>query len=57
MGLAAENIDRVLFLAVDTDVYTSFFTKSLISQTIEQDRISLLIIDITTKRIIKWITQ
>jgi hypothetical protein len=56
-GLAAEKSDRTLYLAIDSDAYTSFFTKSLISQLVEQDKMELLVLNVDSKRIEQWITR
>lgn len=46
-----------MYLAVDVEVYESFFQKSLISETLEEESVSLIVYDIQTKRIVKWITR
>ena len=56
-GLAADESNRRLYLAVDADAYTSFFTKSLITQIVEEDSMALIVLDVDTKRITKWITR
>lgn len=56
-GLRKEGIQRKLYLAVDVDVFESFFQKSLIAELLEEELISLLVYDIPTKRIVQWITR
>jgi hypothetical protein len=56
-GLREEKPARKLFLAVDTDIYGSFFQKPLIQKIVEDYSISLLIFDAATKRIVQWITR
>jgi hypothetical protein len=56
-GLSTDESCRRLYLAVDSDAYNSFFTKSLIAQIVEQSMMDLIILDVETKRILKWITQ
>jgi hypothetical protein len=56
-GLQKEKSERQLFLAIDEDIFLSFFQKPLIAETLKEDKISLLIFDINTKRIIQWITN
>ena len=56
-GLKKEGIQRKLYLAVDVDVFESFFQKSLIAETLEEELISLIIYDVLTKRIVQWITR
>lgn len=55
-GLLREGGQRRLYLAIDSDVFQSFFQKSLIAEIVEEDLISLLVYDVTTKRITQWIT-
>ena len=56
-GLATDSSPRKLYLAIDTDIFQSFFQKSLIAKVVEEDAISLLVFDTETKRIIEWITH
>ena len=56
-GLRKEGIQRKLYLAIDIDVFDSFFQKSLIAETLEEELISLLVYDVPTKRIVQWITR
>lgn len=56
-GLKKEGIQRKLYLAVDAGIFESFFHKSLIAETLEEEMISLIVYDIVTKRIIQWITR
>lgn len=56
-GLRKEAIQRKLYLAIDVDVFETFFQKSLIAETLEEEFISLVVYDISTKRIVKWITR
>ncbi len=53
-GLKKEKIEHKLFLAVEEDVYNSFFQKILIQEIVEEDQISLLIYNIVSKSIISW---
>ncbi|CAN5255434.1 hypothetical protein BH09BAC4_BH09BAC4_41070 [soil metagenome] len=56
-GLRKEGIQRKLYLAIDVDVFESFFQKVLIAETLEEELISLLVYDVPTKRIVQWITR
>ncbi|MBN8821646.1 MULTISPECIES: element excision factor XisH family protein [unclassified Spirosoma] len=56
-GLKKEGVQRKLYLAVDVDVYETFFQKSLIAELLEDELISLLVYDIPMKRIVQWITR
>ena len=56
-GLKKEGIERKLYLAIDTDIFNSFFQKALIAETVEEEMVSLLVYDVSTKRIAKWITR
>lgn len=54
-GLKKEGVLHHLFLAVEEDVYNSFFQKALIRETIEEDKISLIVYNIVSKSIISWL--
>ncbi len=56
-GLQEENIPRKLYLAVDADIFQSFFQKFLISKVMEDDAISVLVFDASAKRIVQWINR
>ncbi len=43
LGLKRDVIKRKLFLAIEEDVFKSFFNKPLIVEALEEDKISLLI--------------
>lgn len=54
IGLAKTNEARELFLAVEQEIYNTFFQKSLIQETLQQGDIHLLIFDSNTQTILKW---
>lgn len=56
-GLREENSLRKLYLAVDADIFQSFFQKFLISKVMEEDAISVLVFEASTKRIVQWINR
>lgn len=56
-GLKKEGVRRKLYLAIDVDVFDTFFQKSLIAETLEEELISILVYDVSTKRIRQWITR
>ncbi len=56
-ALRKEGIQGKLYLAVDIDVFESFFQKSLIAETLQEESISLVVYDVPTKRIVQWITR
>ena len=56
-GLRKEGIQRKLYLAIDVDIFESFFQKSLIAETLEEELISLIVYDVQTKGIVQWITR
>lgn len=56
-GLSEDSLSRKLYLAIDSDIFQSFFQKSLIAQLLESDSVSLLVFDAVTKRILQWITR
>ncbi|AQG82162.1 element excision factor XisH family protein [Spirosoma montaniterrae] len=57
IGLQEDRPSRKLFLAVDTDIYTSFFQKPLIQKIVADYSISLLVFDANSKRIVQWIAR
>ena len=56
-GLRKIGSNRKLYLAVEDNTYDSFFTKSIIQETLEEDKISVIIFNSQTKRIVKWINN
>ena len=56
-GLMDNIHPRKLYLAVDSDIFQSFFQKSLIAQLLESDSVSILVFDAVNKRITEWITR
>lgn len=56
-GLREEQISRKLYLAVDADIFQSFFQKFLITKVLEDDAISVLVFDASDKRIVQWINR
>jgi XisH protein len=57
LGLIKENKQRQLYLAVELEVYSTFFQKPLIQEILEQDKISIIVIDSQSKSIVEWITR
>lgn len=57
IGLREEKTPRKLYLAVDADIFQSFFQKFLISKVLEDDAISVLVFDASAKRIVQWINR
>lgn len=56
-GLSKDDIRRKLYLAVDTQIFESFFQKALVAEMLETDSVSILVYDIPTKRITQWIAR
>jgi hypothetical protein len=54
-GLNREKIGRKLFLAIEDEIYQSFFQKSIIQETIIEEGISLIIFNISAQKIVQWI--
>jgi len=54
-GLKREGIERKLYLAIEEDVYYSFFQKTLIAETIREEKIYLIVFNSISKTIIEWI--
>lgn len=55
-ALRHEGIDRKLYLAVEEDVYYSFFQKTLIEETIKEEHIYVIVFNSVSKSIIQWIS-
>ncbi len=50
--------DRVLFLAASLDIYETFLMKQqMVEDAIEKHGLNLIIVDIETKNIVKWIKK
>ncbi|MBC8154427.1 MAG: fatty-acid oxidation protein subunit alpha [Bacteroidetes bacterium] len=56
-GLGKDLSPRKLYLAIDAEIFGSFFQKALIAEILADELISLLVYDVPTKRIIQWITR
>lgn len=56
-GLRKIGSTRKLYLAVDLNTYESFFTKTIIQETLQEDKISVIIFNKQTKKIIQWINN
>ncbi len=54
-GLKKEAEHRQLYLAVEQEVFDSFFQKPLIHETLEEEKIALLVFNQDQKNIIQWI--
>ncbi|NUN99978.1 MAG: hypothetical protein HUU01_05120 [Saprospiraceae bacterium] len=54
-GLAKNQIDRILFLAIEEDIFNTFFQKPLISETIREEQIFVLVFSHLEQKIKQWI--
>ena len=54
-GLAKNNEQRKLYLAIDEEIYETFFQKTLIQETISEEKIYLIVFNHQTQNIVKWI--
>jgi len=54
-ALSRADKDRILFLAVPSDIYKSFFILPFSQDVINENLIKLFVFDIQTGEIIKWI--
>ncbi len=54
-GLRKEASAYSLYLAIEENIYQSFFQKTLILETIEEDHINLIVFNAETKKIVQWI--
>ena len=57
VGLEGEQTPRKIYLAIDADIFYSFFQKPLIRAVVERNDMSLLIFDKLTKRVVRWISS
>ena len=55
LGLAQQEPDRVLFMAVSSAVFTQLEEMTLVQMVVEHLKIHFIIFDPTTKTIVKWI--
>lgn len=53
-GMKRKAIDRKLYLAIEEDIFNSFFQKPLIQSIIEEDRIDLIVFNQQSKTIVQW---
>lgn len=53
-ALQQQETDRVLYLAVPSNVYDSFFTMGFIQSLLQQNQIHLMVYDIEEEAIAKW---
>ncbi len=53
-ALQQQETDRLLYLAVPSNVYESFFTMGFIQSLVEQNQIHLMIYDIEQEAIAQW---
>lgn len=54
-GIAKNNENRVLYLAIEEEIYNTFFQKTLIQEITQEENIFLLIFNSVTQTIVKWI--
>jgi hypothetical protein len=55
IGLEEQEPDRILYLAVSSVIYTTYFQKKAVDRAIEKHQIKIIVIDIQTKKILQWI--
>ena len=53
-ALQQQETDRILYLAVPSNVYDSFFTMGFIQSLVQQNQIHLMIYDIEQEAIAQW---
>ncbi len=54
LALMEEEADRILYLAVPSDTYKTFFALQFIQRAIEQYRLKLIVYDPVKEVIVKW---
>ena len=55
LGLESDNSDYTLFLAIPEATYYSLFVVAFAQELIKRVRLKIIVFDINTKRIVKWI--
>jgi hypothetical protein len=55
IGLEEQEPDRVLYLAVSSVIYTTYFQKKAIERAIDKHGIKIIVVDIQKKQILQWI--
>jgi hypothetical protein len=55
MALQEEESKRTLYLAISSEVYKDFFTRPFAQASIETNQLKLIVYDINTEEIIKWL--
>ncbi len=54
-AMRKNQIDRILFLAISTEIYESVFLRPSIKEIVAEEKINLLVFDVGKEEIIKWI--
>ena len=54
-AMRKNEIDRILFLAVSTEIYEGIFLRPSIQEIVAEEKINLLIFDAPNEEIVKWI--
>ena len=54
-GLKRKKIDRKLYLAIEEDIFNSFFQKTFIKSMIEEEHVDLIVFNQKSKTIVQWI--
>lgn len=53
--LKKEAPDRILFLAIEEEIFNTFFQKPLIKEVVLEEQIAIIVFSHHTKRILQWI--
>lgn len=54
-ALRTQGSDRELFLAIENNIYNTFFQRPLIKELVEEDHVSLFVFNPVAKNIVAWI--
>ncbi len=54
-AMRKNQIDRILFLAVSTEVYKSIFLRPSIQEIVSEEKMNLLIFDAEKEEVVQWI--
>jgi hypothetical protein len=56
-GLRHNQINRKLYLAIEEDIFNSFFQKPFIQSIIQEDHIDLIVFNQESKTIVQWVVN
>lgn len=54
LGLEEQEPDRLLYLAVPAQIYTTFFRRGVVQKAISRFNVRLVLVDLQTETIVEW---